>query len=111
MRVWGNDMHELQMSFERRVRILGGESWTGCQPYWYEGRRFTGCLAFDGRRGLEVTYDDGGVRWEGELHGMELITGPQMDGVDLARLSLTVARSMQPFTSPSAPGESSTGAA
>jgi hypothetical protein len=88
---WGYDMHELLMSFERWIRILGGESWTVEQPYWYEGQHFTGCWTFDERGGLVVTYDGCGVGWEGEVQSMDLITGPQMDGVDLARLALSAA--------------------
>jgi len=86
--IWGYDMHELQLSFERWIRILGGEAWTIEEPYWHEGQRFTGCWTFDGKGGLEVTYDDGGVGWEGELRGLDAITGLQLDGVDLGRLAL-----------------------
>ena len=75
--MWGYDMHELQLSFERWIRILGGEAWTIEDPYWYEGQRFAGCWAFNGQGGLEVTYDDGGV--------------------DIARLALSaVPRQIQP---------------
>ncbi len=89
--VWGDEMHELQMSFERWVRILGGAPRTVEEPYWYEGERFTACWAFDGRRGLEVAYDDGGVGWEGELDDADVIAGAQVDGVDVARLALRAA--------------------
>jgi hypothetical protein len=41
----------------------------------------------NGQVGLEVTHDNG-VRWEGELQGMDFLTGPQVDKVDLARLAL-----------------------
>lgn len=85
---WGYEIHQLQISLEQWLRILGGEPWSTEEPYWYEGQRFTGRWAFDGRHGLQVTYDDGGVGWEGELRGMDFITGPQLDGFDLARLSL-----------------------
>lgn len=89
--VWGYEMHELQMPFERWVRILGGESWAVDHPYWYEGERFVGTWSFDDRHGLEVTYGDGGVGWEGVLKNMDLISGPRVDGIDLASLTLTAA--------------------
>jgi hypothetical protein len=88
---WGDDMHQIHMSLEQWVRILGGAEWTVDRSYRYEGERFTGTWTFDGRRGLEVTYDDGGVGWEGEIDDMDLLTGPQVDGVDLARLALSAA--------------------
>ncbi len=88
---WGYEMHQLQISLEQWLRILSGEPWSTEEPYWYEGQRFTGRWAFDGRRGLQVTYDDGGVGWEGDLGGVDVIIGPQMDGVGLGRLALDAA--------------------
>jgi hypothetical protein len=89
--IWGYEMHELQITFERWIRVLDGEALTVEEPYWHEGKRFTGCWAFDGRQGLVVTYDDGGVGWEGDLGGVDLIDGPKLDDVDLARLALSAA--------------------
>lgn len=89
--IWGYDMHPLNITFERWIRILGGEAWTVEEPYWYEGRRFTGCWSFDSQHGLVVTYDDCGVGWEGELRAMDIIDGPKVDDVDLARLALIAA--------------------
>jgi len=86
---WGYDMHELTLPFERWVRILRGESWSIEEPYWYEGQRFTGEWSFDGTGGLVVGYDDGGVGWDGRLDGLDLIDGPKLDDVDLARLALS----------------------
>lgn len=85
---WGNDMHELSLSLEQWIRILGGASWNADRPYLYEGDRFIGTWSFDGRRGLEVTYDDAGVGWDGEIDDIDLIEGPQVDGVDVARLAV-----------------------
>lgn len=85
---WGYDMHELTLPFERWVRILGGESWSIEEPYWYEGQRFIGEWSFDGTGGLVVGYHDGGVGWDGSLGSLDVIDGPKMDYVDLARIAL-----------------------
>ena len=86
---WGYDMHELDLPLERWLRIIGGEPWSTQKPYWYEGQRFTGDWSFDGFGGLMVGYDDGGVGWEGNLEGLDIIEGPQLDEVDLAKLALS----------------------
>ena len=88
---WGGDLHELQLPFERWIRILCGESWVTKETYWYEGERFIARWYFNERHGLEVTYDGGGVGWEGDLHGIDVIAGLQLDGVDLAMLALAAA--------------------
>jgi hypothetical protein len=88
---WGYDMHYLTLPFERWVRVLGGESWSIEEPYWFEGQRFTGEWSFDGAGGLVVGYDDGGVGWDGSLSGLDDIDGPKMEDVDLARLALAAA--------------------
>ncbi len=89
---WGDEMHEVDLSFERWVRILCGEHWEVRKSYFYEGKRFTGAWSFDGgKRQLEVTYDDCGVGWHGDLGELDLIWGHQLDDVDLARLALTAA--------------------
>lgn len=85
---WGYEMHELSLSFEQWVRILRGKQFELDEPYWYEGQRFTGTWSFDGTGGLVVSYDDGGVGWEGNLGWLDVIDGPKMDEVDLARLAL-----------------------
>ena len=56
--------------------------------YRYEGQRFTGTWSFDGDGRLVVSYDDGGVGWEGNLDGVNVIDGPKLDNIDLARLAL-----------------------
>lgn len=89
--MWGYDMHELHLPFERWIRILGGEAWTIQEPYWHEGQRFTGCWAFNGHGSLEVTYEDGGVGWKGELSAVDIIVGQMVDGVDVASLALIAA--------------------
>jgi hypothetical protein len=86
---WGNEMHELTLPFERWVRILSGESWSIGMPYWCEGQQFTGKWSFDETGGLVVSYDDdGGVGWEGDLGSLDVLEGPKLDNVDLARLAL-----------------------
>jgi hypothetical protein len=89
---WGYDMHELTLSFERWVRILQGDGWSTEAPYWYEGQRFTAEWCFDGAGSLLVGYDDGGVGWEGRLDGLEVIEGPKLDDVDLAKLAVSAVR-------------------
>lgn len=85
---WGYEMHELTLSFERWVRILGGQSWSIKEPYFYEGQRFMCEWSFDGNGGLVVAYEDGGVGWHGRLSSLDAINGPKMDDVDLAQLAL-----------------------
>jgi len=85
---WGYDMHELTLPFEEWVRILSGESCLIEIPYWYEGERFTGRWSFDGTGGLVVGYDDDGVGWDGDLDNLDVLEGPSVDNVDLARLAL-----------------------
>lgn len=85
---WGYDMHELTMSFERWLRILGGEGNLIEKSYLYEGKRFMGVWSFDGNGRLEVGYDDGGQGWEGLLQDLELIDGPKLEDADLAKLAV-----------------------
>lgn len=86
---WGYDMHDLTLPFERWIGILGGEHFIIDEPYWYEGQRFTGTWTFDGDRRLEVSYDDGGIGWVGELMALDLMHGPIIDEIDVARLALS----------------------
>ena len=88
---WGYDMHELSLPFERWLRILLGERYKTDKPYWYEAKRFTGWWSFDGVGGLVVSYDDGGVGWDGNVDGLDIIEGPKVDGIDLARLAMSAA--------------------
>lgn len=95
---WGHGMHELVLPFERWLRVLRGERWSVVEPYWYEGKRFTGDWSFDGVGGLLVGYDDGGVGWAGNLAGLDVIEGPKLDDVDLARLALSSVAQMPSLT-------------
>lgn len=94
---WGYDMHQLELPFERWVRILCGESCEIQKPYIYEGERFTGTWSFNGEGRLEVTYDDAAVGWKGDLGELDFIDGPKVDDVDLARLTLSTAHPPQPM--------------
>jgi hypothetical protein len=86
---WGYDLHELDFPLERWLRILKGEAWSVEKPYWYEGQRFKGEWSFDGEGSLYVGYDGGGQGWEGNLSGLDVIDGPTVDEVDLAKLALS----------------------
>jgi hypothetical protein len=85
---WGYDMHELSISFERWIRILGGESCSIDEPYWYEGEQFTGTWSFDDGGLLDVSYEDGGAGWSGKLGQLDSIDGPKIDGIDLTHTAL-----------------------
>lgn len=85
---WGYDMHELSISFERWIRILGGESCSIDEPYWYEGQQFTWTWSFDDGGVLDASYEDGGEGWSGKLGQLNMIDGPKIDDVDLAQIAL-----------------------
>lgn len=89
---WGYYMHELSLNFERWIRILGGASWTVEMPYWYEGERFMGTWSFDNSTELDVAYEGDGVGWTGTLADLDIIDGPVVDEVDLAKLALDSLR-------------------
>ena len=88
---WGYDMHELTMSFEQWLRILGGERHRVEKPYLYEGKIYLGVWMFDGKGGLVVGIDYEGEGWGGCLVDLELIDGPKLDDVDLAKLAACAA--------------------
>jgi hypothetical protein len=96
---WGYDMHKISLTFERWVRILRGEYLEIDEPYWHEGQRFTSTWSFDGIGRVVVTYDDGGVGWDGNLGGLELIDGPKVENVDLALLALSAVEQADDSTS------------
>ncbi len=92
---WGYDMHELDVPFERWIRILLGEPTSIEKTYWYEGKRFMGSWSFDGRGALSVGYDGGGGGWEGNLASLDIIAGPILDNVDLAKLALSAVNPVE----------------
>lgn len=87
---WGYDLHDLSMTLERWLSILGGRPYRTEKKYWYEGAQYTGCWHFKDRQ-LEVTYDDGGVGWIGDLASIDVLEGPTLDGVDIAKVALVAA--------------------
>jgi hypothetical protein len=85
---WGYEMHELTMSFEQWLRILGGERHRVEKPYLYEGKTYLGVWMFDGKGGLVVGIDYEGEGWGGHLVDLELIDGPKLEDADLAKLAV-----------------------
>lgn len=85
---WGYEVHEIELSFARWVRLVAGETWKTEQAYHNDGELFTATWTFTKDRILSVTYDASGVGWEGDLGDVDVITGPRAGKVDLARLVL-----------------------
>lgn len=87
---WGYDLHNISISLEQWIRVLNGEVYQVSRPYYYEGERFTGNWYFDinANDQLTVTYDDAGVGWIGTLDSIEMLQGPEIEGVDLAKAAL-----------------------
>ena len=84
---WGYDIHTIAMPFERWLRVLGGELYTKSEPYTYEGKVFNAQWYFNCQQ-LQVTYGDAGTGWEGSLDALDLLDGPHVDGVDIAKLAI-----------------------
>lgn len=95
---WGYEFHELTLSLDQWVRILLGEHYEEEDPYTYEGEDFTALWSFaaDRQDQLSVTYDDGGEGWSGFFNEIEIIEGPNLEGVDLGRLALAASEHTQP---------------
>lgn len=89
---WGGEMHSISLAFERWCRILGGEPFIIQEPYTYDGEQFIGDWKFNDQLELEVGYGDGAVGWAGGLVGVDLISGPIVDDIDVARAALLAAR-------------------
>jgi hypothetical protein len=87
---WGYDMHEVELPFDRWLRILGGEQDSISTGYYYEGEPFTADWCFDINNAdqLVVGYDDGGTGWIGNLGGVDVLEGPVIEGVDIAQVAL-----------------------
>jgi len=90
--IWGYDMHEFDLPLGRWIRVLNGDEWSAEKRYWYEGQRFKGNWSFDGLGSLSVGYGDGGQGWQGNLSGLDMIDGPKIDEVDLAKLTLSAVK-------------------
>jgi hypothetical protein len=89
---WGHDMHEIFLPFDRWLQVLGGDRYIKSAPYHYEGESFRAQWRFNDLQ-LEVIYDGEGVGWDGDLHSLGLLKGPQVDGVDIAKLALLASSS------------------
>jgi hypothetical protein len=84
---WGYDLHHCPMSRRTWSRIVAGKAVLRKEPYWYEGERYTGEWHFNhrGRGTLLVTYDDGGVGFDGVLaEAYVYIDGKQVNWRDVA---------------------------
>lgn len=66
---WGNERHECPMAERTWKRIAQGKPVRRVEPYLYEGKRFKSEWSFNTSEvgSLLVTYDDGGVGFEGRL--------------------------------------------
>lgn len=66
---WGNEQYECPMAERTWKRIAQGKSVRRVEPYVYEGKRFKSEWSFNTPDigSLLVTYDDGGVGFEGRL--------------------------------------------
>ena len=85
---WGYGMHDLTLTYDRWIKVVQGKSVSIDKPYFYEGQRFIGTWVFGPNHELEVSYGDGGVGWTGKLGDLDLTIGPELDGVDIAKLAL-----------------------
>lgn len=89
---FSDDLHTLSIPLERWLRILAGELFSASKPYVYEGEQFLAEWSFRtdhaGTQQLEVTYDDSGVAWSGDLESLTKIEGLAVDGTDVAMLAL-----------------------
>ena len=66
---WGNEQYECPMAERTWKRIAQGKPVRRVEPYVYEGKRFKSEWSFNTPNvgSLLVTYDDGGVGFEGRL--------------------------------------------
>ena len=76
---------------ERLVELLDGSECNIRCSYLYEGERCVADWRFSAGHNLEVTYDDDGVGWEGELTALDSLSGATIDRVSLARAALEAA--------------------
>lgn len=66
---WGNELHNCSMSERTWRLILKGKAVKRVVPYWYEGKKYISEWFFNSNRfgELVVTYDEGGVSFDGNL--------------------------------------------
>ena len=76
---WGNEQHECPMAERTWKRIAQGKPVRRVEPYAYEGKKFKSEWSFNTPDvgALLVTYDDGGVGFEGRLEDALIWNGDQ----------------------------------
>ena len=91
---WGYDLHEVWLSMESWLRILGGEVVVVHAPYRYEGQACHAVWRFDvnAKDQLDIGIDDGGTGWAGDLDSVTVLRGPDIEGVDLAKAALVASK-------------------
>mgnify|MGYP007032612298 CR=1 FL=1 len=87
---WDYEYHDHEISLNQWIKILNFEEYTVGKWSWCEGIRSSSTWSFDRNWHSEliVSYADGGVHWEGSLESIDSISGPIIDGVDLAVIAL-----------------------
>ena len=76
---WGNEQYECPMAQRTWKRIAQGKPVRRIEPYLYEGKKFKSEWSFNTPDvgSLLVTYDDGGVGFEGRLEDALIWNGDQ----------------------------------
>jgi len=66
---WGNEQYKCPMAQKTWQRIVKGNQVRRVEPYLYEGKKYKSEWLFNSRSfgSLVVTYDDGGVGFDGQL--------------------------------------------
>ena len=87
---WGYDLHEVWLPMESWFRILGGEIVVLHVPYRYEGQAHHAVWRFDvnAEEQLDIGIDDSGTGWAGDLDSVTVMKGPDIEGVDIAKVAL-----------------------
>src|SRR4051812_46675582 len=88
---WGDELHWCPMSLRTWKRIESGFLVTRKEPYFYEGKRYTGEWTFnaDAYGSLLVTYDGAGVAFQGYLSATAIhVASKQITWKSIARLRL-----------------------
>jgi hypothetical protein len=94
---WGYDLHEVWLLMETWFRILGGEVVVVHAPYRYEGQACQAIWRFDvnAKEQLDIGIDDGGTGWAGDLDSITVLKGPNIEGVDIAKVALAASHNRE----------------
>jgi hypothetical protein len=94
---WGYDLHEVWLSMEIWLRILGGEVVMVHVPYSYEGQACQAIWRFDvnAKEQLDIGIDNGGSGWAGDLDSITVLKGPDIEGVDIAKVALVASHNRE----------------